>query len=92
MLGDVIISEPGAMVAFAGARVIKDTVREELPEGFQTAEYLLEHGFVDLIVERKYLNSTIGTLLNVLLKKSEAQVKSGSSNVITIDKPLQSAS
>ena len=92
MLGDVIISEPGAMVAFAGARVIKDTVREELPEGFQTAEYLLEHGFVDLIVERKYLNSTIGTLLNVLLKKSEAQVKSGSSNVITIDKSLQSAS
>ena len=92
MLGDVIISEPAAMVAFAGARVIKDTVREELPEGFQTAEYLLEHGFVDLIVERKYLNSTIGTLLNVLLKKSEAQVKSESSNVITIDKSLQSAS
>ena len=92
MLGDIIISEPAAMVAFAGARVIKDTVREDLPEGFQTAEYLLEHGFVDLIVERKYLNSAIGNFLNVLLKKAEAQVKNESSNVHTINKSLQSAS
>ena len=92
MLGDIIISEPAAMVAFAGARVIKDTVREDLPEGFQTAEFLLEHGFVDLIVERKYLNSAIGNFLNVLLKKAEAQVKNESSNVHTINKSLQSAS
>ena len=79
-------------LADAGARVIKDTVREDLPEGFQTAEYLLEHGFVDLIVERKYLNSAIGNFLNVLLKKAEAQVKNESSNVHTINKSLQSAS
>ena len=92
MLGDIIISEPAAMVAFAGARVIKDTVREDLPNNFQTAEYLLDHGFVDLIVERKYLSSTIGTLLNVLLKKEEAQANNESSNVVTIDKSLQSAS
>ena len=92
MLGDILISEPAAMVAFAGARVIKDTVREDLPNNFQTAEYLLDHGFVDLIVERKYLSSTIGTLLNVLLKKEEAQANNESSNVVTIDKSLQSAS
>ena len=91
MLGDVIISEPSAMVAFAGARVIKDTVRENLPENFQTAEFTKDHGFIDLIVERKYLNSSIGTLLNVLLKKAEAQAKNESSNV-TIDQSLQSVS
>ena len=92
MLGDIIISEPAAMVAFAGARVIKDTVKEDLPEGFQTAEYLLEHGFVDLIVERKYLSTSIGSFLNVLLKKEEAQAKKESINAITINKSLQSAS
>ena len=75
MLGDIIISEPKAMVAFAGRRVIKDTVRENLPENFQTAEFTKDHGFIDLIVERRYLNSSIGTLLNVLLKKQETQAK-----------------
>ena len=89
MLGDIIISEPGAMVAFAGARVIKDTVREELPPGFQTAEYNLEHGFCDLIAERKYLSSTIGTLLSVMLKKIETQAKRESLNAITVDQSLQ---
>jgi len=92
MLGDIIISEPEAMVAFSGARVIKDTLRTDLPKGFQTAEFLLEHGFVDLIVERKYLNSAIGNFLNVLLKKTEAQAKNEPSNVVTINKSLQSAS
>ena len=91
MLGDVIISEPSAMVAFAGARVIKDTVRENLPENFQTAEFVKDHGFIDLIVERQYLNSSIGTLLNVLLKKLETSAKDNSSNV-SVDKTLQSAS
>ena len=90
-LGDIIIAEPGATISFAGARVIKDTVREDLPPGFQTAEYLLEHGQIDSVVERKYLNNAIGTLLNVLLKKVEAQAKNDSSNV-TIDQNLQSAS
>ena len=86
-LGDLIIAEPGSTISFAGARVIKDTVREELPSGFQTAEYLLEHGQVDTIVERKYLNSTFGTLLNVLLKKAEAQAKQEAN--VTVDKALQ---
>ena len=91
MLGDVLIAEPKATIGFAGRRVIQDTVRETLPEEFQTAEYVKDHGGIDLVVERKYLSSTIGTLLNVLLKKAEAQVKDESSNV-TIDQSLQSAS
>ena len=89
-LGDVIIAEPGCTISFAGARVIKDTVREELPPGFQTAEYLLDHGQVDTVIERKYLNGAIGTLLNVLLKKAEAQAKQESN--VTIDKSLQAVS
>ena len=91
MLGDILIAEPKATIGFAGRRVIQDTVRETLPEEFQTAEYVKDHGGIDLVVERKYLNSTIGTLLNVLLKKAEAQAKNESSNV-TIDRSIQSAS
>ena len=91
MLGDILIAEPKATIGFAGRRVIQDTVRETLPDEFQTAEYVKEHGGIDLVVERKYLNSTIGTLLNVLLKKAEAQANNESSNV-TIDQSLQSAS
>ena len=53
MLGDIAIAEPGAMIGFAGARVIEETIREKLPEGFQRAEYLLEHGMVDMVVPRK---------------------------------------
>ena len=89
-LGDIIISEPKAIFGFAGRRVIQDTVRETLPDDFQTAEYVKEHGGIDLIVERKYLNSSIGTLLNVLLKKAESQAKQDSN--VTIDKSLQAAS
>ena len=81
MLGDILIAEPKATIGFAGRRVIQDTVRETLPEEFQTAEYVRDHGGIDLVIERKYLNSTIGTLLNVLLKKAEAQAKNESSNV-----------
>jgi len=66
MLGDVIIAEPKAMIGFAGPRVIRDTIRAELPEGFQRAEYLLEHGMVDLIVERKDLRRTLASLLEML--------------------------
>jgi len=64
-LGNVIIAEPKAMIGFAGPRVIKDTIRAELPEGFQRAEYLLEHGMVDLIVERKDLRHTLASLLEM---------------------------
>ncbi|MDC0401052.1 acetyl-CoA carboxylase carboxyl transferase subunit beta [Candidatus Pelagibacter sp.] len=70
MLGDIHIAEPGALIAFAGARVIQGTVREELPSGFQRSEYLEKTGFVDLIVERKDLRKKIGTLLSILLKKN----------------------
>ena len=91
LLGDVLIAEPKATIGFAGRRVIQDTVRENLPEEFQTAEYVKNHGGIDLVIERKYLNSTIGTLLSVLLKKSETQAKKEDTNAITIDQSLQSA-
>lgn len=72
MLGDIIIAEPKALIGFAGPRVIKETIRAELPEGFQRAEYLLEHGMVDLIVERKDLRQTLASLL-MLLQPNEPQ-------------------
>ena len=62
-LGDIILAEPGAMIGFAGQRVIEQTIGESLPEGFQTAEFLLEHGFIDKIVERKDLKDTIYRLI-----------------------------
>ena len=92
MLGDIILAEKGSVCGFAGKRVIQDTVRETLPDVFQTAEYVKDHGFLDLVIERKYLNSTIGTLLSVMLKKSETQAKKETKNAITIDQSLQSAS
>lgn len=66
MLGDIIIAEPRALVGFAGPRVIEQTIRQKLPEGFQKAEYLLEHGVIDMIVERKDMKDTLGRLLNML--------------------------
>jgi acetyl-CoA carboxylase carboxyl transferase subunit beta len=70
MLGDIHLAEPGALIAFAGARVIQGTVREELPEGFQRSEYVEKTGFVDLIVERKNLREKLGSLLSILLNKN----------------------
>ncbi len=66
MLGDVIISEPGALVGFAGPRVIEQTINQKLPEGFQRAEFLLEHGMVDMIVERSRMKGTLTQLLKYL--------------------------
>jgi len=66
MLGDVIISEPGALVGFAGPRVIEQTIQQKLPEGFQRAEFLLEHGMVDMIMERSRLKATLSMLLRYL--------------------------
>jgi acetyl-CoA carboxylase carboxyl transferase subunit beta len=66
MLGDVIMAEPRALVGFAGQRVIAETIRQNLPEGFQRAEYLLEHGMIDMIVERKQMKETIAKLLLML--------------------------
>jgi acetyl-CoA carboxylase carboxyl transferase subunit beta len=66
MLGDVNLAEPGALIGFAGPRVIEQTIGQELPEGFQRSEFLLEHGFIDLIVSRKELKARIHTLLKLL--------------------------
>ncbi len=67
MLGDIICGEPGALIGFAGPRVIKETIKKDLPEGFQRSEFLLEHGFLDFIVPRKDLKERVGSLL-VLFK------------------------
>lgn len=69
MLGDVNISEPGALIGFAGPRVVKDTTGKELPEGFQTAEFLLEHGFLDFITPRKELKDKINLYLDLILNQ-----------------------
>jgi len=79
-LGDVIIAEPKALIGFAGRRVIKETTRADLPEGFQTSEFLLEHGLVDQIVERHELRDKLISLMNHLAghlecKKPEARKK-----------------
>jgi acetyl-CoA carboxylase carboxyl transferase subunit beta len=66
MLGDIIIAEPGALIGFAGPRVIEQTIKQKLPEGFQRAEFLLEHGMVDMIVERTRLNAVLAQLLKTL--------------------------
>jgi acetyl-CoA carboxylase carboxyl transferase subunit beta len=63
MLGDVIIAEPQALIGFAGPRVIEQTVRETLPEGFQRAEFLLEHGAIDMIVDRRHMRDKLATLI-----------------------------
>jgi acetyl-CoA carboxylase carboxyl transferase subunit beta len=71
MLGDIHIAEPGALIGFAGARVIEQTVRETLPEGFQRAEYLLEHGIVDMIVARTNMRETLSRLMALLRPNAE---------------------
>lgn len=68
MVGDITLAEPGTMIGFAGARVIEETIREKLPEGFQRAEYLQEHGMVDMVVTRPHLKATLARLLRFLLK------------------------
>jgi acetyl-CoA carboxylase carboxyl transferase subunit beta len=75
MLGDVHLAEPGAEIGFAGKRVIEQTLREKLPEGFQTAEYLLEHGMVDMVVKRHDIPSTLARVLKILMKKPADAVK-----------------
>ncbi|MGE0743253.1 MAG: acetyl-CoA carboxylase carboxyltransferase subunit beta [Hyphomonadaceae bacterium] len=72
MLGDIQIAEPGALIGFAGPRVIEQTIRQKLPEGFQRSEYLHDKGMVDLVVDRRQLKTTLATLLSVLLHKRYA--------------------
>ena len=66
MLGDITLAEPGSLVSFAGPRVIEETIREKLPEGFQRAEYLLDHGMVDMDVPRHALKQTLGRVISLL--------------------------
>jgi len=92
-LGDTIIGEPKATICFAGARVVRDTMKEELPPGFQQSEFVKDHGGIDLVCERKNLRSKISTLLSILLKKKEGQQTiSETSDVTTFDKTLQKTS
>ena len=75
MLGDVHIAEPGALIGFAGPRVIEQTIREKLPDGFQKSEYLLDHGMVDMVVHRHKLRSTLASLCRTLTKAPTAEAK-----------------
>ncbi len=69
MLGDLNIAEPGALIGFAGPRVVRETIGKDLPPGFQSAEFLKDHGFVDMIVERGRLKKTVHRLLDMLMKQ-----------------------
>ena len=66
MLGDINIAEPGALIGFAGPRVIKETIKKDLPKGFQTSEFLLEHGFLDFIVDRRELKQKVALFLSMV--------------------------
>ena len=72
MLGDVIVAEPGALIGFAGPRVIEQTVRQTLPEGFQRAEFLLEHGAVDLIIDRRQMRERLTNLITLMMRQAAA--------------------
>jgi acetyl-CoA carboxylase carboxyl transferase subunit beta len=72
MLGDAIVAEPGAVIGFAGPRVIKQTIGQDLPEGFQTAEFLLDHGMLDSVVHRRELKRTVGQLMRHMSGKPAA--------------------
>ena len=65
MLGDVNMAEPGALIGFAGPRVVKETIRKDLPKGFQTSEFVLEHGFLDFIIDRRELKARMAALLTL---------------------------
>ena len=75
MLGDIQIAEPGAQIGFTGARVIAQTIREKLPEGFQRAEYLLEHGMLDMVTHRREMRGTLSRVLHLLLKQGKPRSK-----------------
>jgi acetyl-CoA carboxylase carboxyl transferase subunit beta len=74
MLGDIQLAEPGALICFAGPRVIEETIREKLPEGFQRAEYLEEHGMIDRVVARRDMRKVLGDILSVLMKQDANHV------------------
>lgn len=91
MLGDVHIAEPGALIGFAGPRVIEQTIREKLPEGFQRAEYLMEHGMVDMVVSRLELKETIARLLKIMLKMPAPEAVEQEPEIDTLSATAQPA-
>jgi acetyl-CoA carboxylase carboxyl transferase subunit beta len=84
MLGDVHIAEPGALIGFAGPRVIEQTIREKLPEGFQKSEYLRDHGMVDMVVHRHKLRATLAELCRVLTKTGKSAVAPPGEELVSI--------
>lgn len=82
MIGDIAIAEPGAMIGFAGARVIEETIRQQLPAGFQKAEYLLEHGMLDMVVPRAKLRETLGRIIGLLMEQPR------SAEVVPLPRPV----
>jgi acetyl-CoA carboxylase carboxyl transferase subunit beta len=74
MIGDVVMAEPRALIGFAGPRVIEQTVREKLPEGFQRAEFLLEKGAIDMIVDRRQMRDKLANLLTLLQRQAPSPV------------------
>lgn len=82
MLGDVILAEPKALIGFAGPRVIEQTIRQKLPEGFQTSEFLLQQGFIDQVVPRERLPDVVASLLQMLQWKEAARLAGGSSTAV----------
>ena len=89
MLGDIHIAEPGALICFAGPRVIEQTIREKLPEGFQRSEYLKEHGMVDMVVPRTEMRATIGDLLAILLKRPKFEEEAQTATASGSDKDAE---
>jgi acetyl-CoA carboxylase carboxyl transferase subunit beta len=89
MLGDVQIAEPGALIGFAGARVIEQTIREKLPDGFQRAEYLKDHGMIDMVVHRHDLRPTLARLCRILTKSPATEVAPKPAPSITMPAPAQ---
>ena len=89
MLGDIAMSEPGSIIGFAGARVIEETIREKLPDGFQRSEYLLEHGMIDMVVKRHDLKDTLARVIDLLMRKSPGaeivQIKADAGEVSDTD-------
>jgi acetyl-CoA carboxylase carboxyl transferase subunit beta len=83
MLGDIHIAEPGALICFAGPRVIQQTIREQLPDGFQRSEYLLSHGMIDMVVHRHKLRETLARLCSILMHEGEIGRGNGRSRKVS---------
>ncbi len=100
MLGDVHLAEPGALIGFAGPRVIEQTIREKLPDGFQRAEYLLDHGMVDMVIHRHQIRETLSRLCSLLMERralkrrlpqGEKPVNMGEPPRVVVDNPARKA-